>query len=95
MGWLQDPRPRPFYASAVVGADIDRGANNVSFYGYDIADYRKRLRDAYDFFSYFDNSDTPIPVTSTDTRPEWQFFHMPDFVIVPQGIRYLPTFPCT
>jgi hypothetical protein len=78
-GWLQDPRPRPFYASA---AEIDINAQlSAAQVGFDLADYQSRLRGGFAPFTLPD-----------DTRPRWQFFQMPDRLVFDFSRIYFP--PC-
>lgn len=79
-GWLQDPRPRPFYCSAALIAEsvLDRDDpatpqqdENEVFYGYFVSQYKSRLRDSqFGPFLYFG--------ASVGDRPNWKFIQLPD-----------------
>lgn len=71
-GWLQDPRPRPFYASAVLmsTARLENPADGyeASHTDYTIDQYKIRLRE-----------EKYQPFTKPDmvTRPTWVFYRIP------------------
>lgn len=77
-GWIQDPRPRPFYASAARIPSLDKSdestppdtQNNIDFYEYSLEDYQERQRSIYQAFTTNDN----------ETRPSWQFYKLKSFV---------------
>jgi hypothetical protein len=71
-GWLQDPRPRPFYASAVEMGDSR------------LADYadrgRLRVKEEQVLFQPFANTNL--------TRPNWEFYRIPSTMSVPISRLY-------
>jgi hypothetical protein len=72
-GWLQDPRPRPFYCSAAT-IDISDTSSQVSptdLGVISLADYRDRLRNAFLPFTFKDMNGNEFGIN-------WQFFQMPD-----------------
>jgi len=94
-GWLQDPRPRPFYCSAVElasdtlnrpdGSDPDSTSDNENedYYGYVFQDYMARLRGGLSLPPF-----EPFLLYNNDCdeeakcRPDWRFFRMPEKIIV-------------
>jgi hypothetical protein len=82
-GWLQDPRPRPFYSSvATISEAILSG--NPSAYGYSLPDYFDRFRYKPSGFQPFTGN---IPL-------KWQFIRLPDTVRVLSSKVYRPTSGC-
>src|SRR5690606_32569670 len=66
-GWLQDPRPRPFYCSAglIAQPTLDRGSSsaNIEYYGFEIGEYMERLGQQFAFFG-------------ESYKPNWLFYHL-------------------
>jgi len=86
-GWLQDVRPRPFYASAarVDTSDTNSQVLPQTLGSMTLSDYRSKIRGAWNPFSYFF-------IDGSTGGTSWQFFHMPDNLIVPDTRIYIP--PC-
>jgi hypothetical protein len=76
-GWLQDPRPRPFYASAV-----EIYADQLTANGYTSAQLDK-FRDGF-FQPFLANPNSPR------NRPNWRFYRIPDTQMVPLNRIYFP-----
>ncbi len=87
-GWLQDPRPRPFYCSAAQmnEAILDRDTNddnaNLDYYGFYISDYMQRVRSLLERF------------TINNVLPDWLFYHFPDEMTLDFSELHCPLNPC-
>lgn len=78
-GWLQDPRPRPFYCSALTisssnTAQMNAHLTRLGFGGGTLTDYLARLRDTYRPY-----------LRDDDLHPAWEFIHIPN-IIAPYGV---------
>lgn len=85
-GWLQDPRPRPFYTSP---SDINDSqlTNRFGFANQsELDDYKEQFQDAaWRRFTY-----APCPPPNTVCFPVWRFFHLHDSVAVTSDRIYCP-----
>jgi hypothetical protein len=79
-GWLQDPRPRPFYCSAARILQLDRDNpatptvdENHEYYGFDLTAYTGRLQGG---------SFQPFTLDDLVTRPQWQFIKINNAITV-------------
>lgn len=78
-GWVQDPRPRPFYCSTITILQAVLRSINSIILGYNPQDYTDRLGFDYARFDH--------------TR--WDFFHIPDKLAIDnENRRYTPTSAC-
>jgi len=83
--WLQDPRPRPFYATgaSITSLDKEPAIDNEDFYGFSLSDYEKRLGGQY---APFIASSAPYPLG-------WKFYHFPNYLTVSASDLYC-SHPC-
>jgi hypothetical protein len=75
-GWLQDVRPRPFYATAVrINAGDMATVVDPAVIGLTLTDYQARMRGGA-FNPFIFNGDSNL-------FPAWEFIHLPSVVIRP------------
>jgi len=84
-GWLQDPRPRPFYCSAglIAQPTLDRGSSsaNIEYYGFEIGEYMERLGQQFAFFG-------------ESYKPNWLFYHLDAVPVTSFSEIHHPSLPC-
>jgi len=85
-GWQQDPRPRPFYASAVL-MGASRLDNDYAMYhsDYTLSEYKARLRS----ISLVETFQPFVKAESQGERPIWEFYRIPDSVNISASRIYV------
>jgi hypothetical protein len=78
-GWLQDPRPRPFYCSAATMSD-----SNTDELSTEIQERIGFLNDLNGYFSRLKGAYRPYLRTDS-LKPAWTFVHLPDRVQATYG----------
>jgi len=76
-GWLQDPRPRPFYSAAVTITSANLFQTAIT--GFASSDYLDRMRGSFSPFVFKNNTDC-----SNGCLPNWKFYHiLPSHIQIP------------
>jgi hypothetical protein len=77
-GWLQDPRPRPFYTTVLQIGDANNSPFTQDVVGFMHQDYANRMRGAFRPFLYQNCSDC-----SLGCFPTWRFYKLSDYIKLP------------
>jgi len=83
-GWLQDPRPRPFYATRVLMSDLETTLR---------PDQTALLRTIFlpALTQAPQGGETKVIAYQEFNAPSWQFYSLPDHAIIPQSRIYTGT----
>lgn len=84
-GWLQDPRPRPFYCSAVImtaANDSSLSPHLTRLGAESVGEYLAKLRGSYQPYRTRDDDDPALD----NKDPVWQFIRLPDVLRAEYGV---------
>jgi len=77
-GWLQDPRPRPFYCSALTVQNANQNVFSQDITGFSPSNYMTRMRGQFSAFTFRDSGDC-----QDGCFPDWQFYHIHSPITIP------------